>query len=85
MIFSIKDLSVSKQILGMKIIRNKRKTELELPHETYIENMLTRFSMNDSKEVRTSLSNNFKLFCNLSLHDPPFSMWQASYYPILVE
>ena len=62
MIFSVKDLSVAKQILGMKMIKKWNKRELKLSHETYIENMLNRFSMKDAKVVSTPLSNHFKLF-----------------------
>ena len=65
MIFSMKDLNVAKQILGTKIIQNMTKIELKLSHETYIQNMLNRFSMKDVKAIITPLSNHFKLFSNL--------------------
>ena len=37
-IFSMKDLSVAKKILEIKIIKNMNKRELKLSLETYIEN-----------------------------------------------
>ena len=76
MIFSMKYLSVAKQILGMKIIKNRKKRELKLSHQTYIENMLNSFSMKDAKEVSTP----YQIISNYF----PTSMWQASYYPIPV-
>ena len=72
--FSMKDLSVAKEILGMKIIKNRKKRELKLSHETYIENMLNSFSMKDAKEVSTHLSNHFKLFSNLMFASSFFNL-----------
>ena len=70
----MKDLIVAKKILGIKIIKNGKKRELKLSHETYIENMLNSFSMKDAKEVSTHLSNHFKLFFNFMFASSVFNV-----------
>ena len=47
--FSIKDLGEADYILGMKIYRDRFKRMIGLSHSTYIDKVLNRFSMQNSK------------------------------------
>lgn len=49
------------RILGMNIIRDKKKRILSLSQETYIEKVLKAFGMSDSKSTTTPLTTHFKL------------------------
>lgn len=53
--FAMKDLGTAKQILGMRINRDKKKHMLKLSQEKYIEKVLKRFNMGDAKPVTTPL------------------------------
>uniref|UniRef100_A0A3Q7HA19 Reverse transcriptase Ty1/copia-type domain-containing protein n=1 Tax=Solanum lycopersicum TaxID=4081 RepID=A0A3Q7HA19_SOLLC len=59
--FEMKDLGPAKQILGMKISRDRSAGTLNLSQELYIEKVLSRFRVNDAKPRTTPLANNFKL------------------------
>lgn len=59
--FSMKDLGVAKRILGMNIIRDRKKRELRLSQEKYILKILERFNMKNAKSVSTPLADHFKL------------------------
>ena len=59
--FEMKDLGPAKQILGMKISRDRSDGTLNLSQELYIEKVLSRFKVNDVKPRTTPLSNHFKL------------------------
>ena len=59
--FEMKDLGPAKQILGMKISRDRFAGTLNLSQELYIEKVLSRFRVNDSKPRTTPLANHFKL------------------------
>ena len=59
--FEMKDLGPAKQILGMKISRDRSAGTLNLSQELYIEKVLTRFRVNDAKPRTTPLANHFKL------------------------
>nr|AAV88069.1 hypothetical retrotransposon [Ipomoea batatas] len=59
--FSMKDMGPAKQILGMKIIRDRQNKKLWLSQEKYIEKVLERFHMNEAKPVSTPLDMHFKL------------------------
>jgi hypothetical protein len=54
------------KILGMKIIKDRKKNELILSQEKYIENVLERFSMKDAKALHKPLAKNFKLSSKIS-------------------
>ena len=47
--FSMKDLGEAAYILGIKIYRDKSKRMIGLSHSTYIDKVLNRFSMQNSK------------------------------------
>ena len=59
--FEMKDLGPAKQILGMKISRDRSAGTLNLSQELYIEKVLRRFRVNDAKPRTTALENHFKL------------------------
>ena len=59
--FEMKDLGEAKQILGMKITRDKQNHLLRLSQEDYIDKVLKRFNMKDAKSVTTPLAKHFKL------------------------
>ena len=59
--FAMKDLGPAKQILGMSIVRDRKVKKLWLSQEKYIEKVLQRFYMNNSKVVSTPLATHFKL------------------------
>ncbi|RVW22059.1 Retrovirus-related Pol polyprotein from transposon TNT 1-94 [Vitis vinifera] len=59
--FAMKDLGVAKQILGMRIIRDKANGTLKLSQSEYVKKVLSRFNMNEAKPVSTPLGSHFKL------------------------
>jgi len=67
--FAMKDLGPAQQILGMRIIRDRKKNKLWLSQEKYIEKVLKRFNMKDAKSVGTPLAAHFKLSADLSPSD----------------
>ena len=64
--FEMKDLGAAKKILGMEIIRDRKAGKLYLSQGKYIEKVLQRFGMFDSKPVSTPLATHFKLSASLS-------------------
>ena len=56
--FEMKDLGPAKTILGMEIIRDRKR---RLSQEKYIEKVLERFNMLDAKPVSVPLASHFKL------------------------
>ena len=59
--FAMKDLGVAKQILAMRIIRDKANGTLKLSQSEYVKKVLSRFNMNKAKLVSTPLGSHFKL------------------------
>ena len=59
--FVMKDLGQARQILGMKITRDRPKKLLWLSQEQYVERVLERFNMHKAKPVSTPLGGHFKL------------------------
>ena len=59
--FEMKDLGPAKQILGMKISRDRFAGTLNLSQELYIEKVLSKFKVNEAKPRTTPLANHFKL------------------------
>ncbi|PHT85374.1 hypothetical protein T459_07480 [Capsicum annuum] len=59
--FSMKDLGLAKQILGMQIFCDKKAKKLWLSQEKYIQKVLRRFNMDKAKVVSTPLAMHFKL------------------------
>jgi len=65
--FAMKDLGPAKQILGIRIRRDRKAKKLWMSQEGYIEKVLQRFSMDKAKMISTPLASHFKL----SLKDCP--------------
>jgi hypothetical protein len=59
--FDMKDLGAAKRILGMEIHRDRGARKLWLSQKSYVEKVLNRFDMSNSKAVSTPLANHFKL------------------------
>ncbi|KAH9313066.1 hypothetical protein KI387_028101, partial [Taxus chinensis] len=60
--FAMKDLGAAKQILGMRISRDRKERKLTLSQEEYIKKVLERFNnMQDAKPIGTPLAGHFKL------------------------
>ncbi|KAH9684927.1 hypothetical protein KPL70_013734 [Citrus sinensis] len=59
--FEMKDIGHAKKILGVEIIRNRKAGTMFLTQKDYIEKVLVRFGMNESKPVQTPLASHFKL------------------------
>ena len=60
-VFEMKDLGAAKQILGMRISRDRSAGTLNLSQEQYIEKVLSKFKMNNAKPRTTPLANHIKL------------------------
>ena len=65
--FAMKDLGAAKQILDMRIIRDKANDTLKLSQSKYVKKVLNRFNMNEAKPVSTLLGSHFKLSKEQSL------------------
>ena len=59
--FAIKDLGATKQILGMRIIRDKANGTLKVSQSEYVKKVISRFNINEAKLVSTPLCSHFKL------------------------
>ena len=55
------DLGATKQILGIRIMRDKANGTLKLSQLEYEKKVLSRFNMNEAKPVSTPLGSHFKL------------------------
>jgi hypothetical protein len=60
-VFEMKDLGAAKKILGMEITRDRKSALLFLSQHGYIQKVLRRFNMHDSKPVSTPIAPHFKL------------------------
>lgn len=58
--FAMKDLGAAKQIHGMKICRDRRNTKLILSQVDYVEKVLQRFYMTNTKPVNTPSPSHLK-------------------------
>ena len=63
----MKDLGATKQILGIRIIRDKANGTLKLSQLDYVKKFLNRFNINEAKLVSTPLGSYFKLSKEQSL------------------
>ena len=58
--FEMKDLGPAKQILGMRISRDRSEGILNLSQEKYIENLLSRFNVGNANTRNTPLGTHLK-------------------------
>ncbi|KAH0706115.1 hypothetical protein KY289_011191 [Solanum tuberosum] len=59
--FAMKDLGPTRQILGIQIVRDRDAKKLWLSQEMYIQKVLRRFNMDNTKVINTPLAMHFKL------------------------
>jgi ATP-binding cassette subfamily B (MDR/TAP) protein 1 len=59
--FAMKDLGSAKQILGMRISRDRVNKKICLSQEEYIQKVLERFNMQNAKPVNSPLAGHHKL------------------------
>ncbi|KAL9267166.1 Retrovirus-related Pol polyprotein from transposon TNT 1-94-like protein [Drosera capensis] len=59
--FAMKDMGPAKQILGIRIMRDRKEKKLWLSQKHYIERVLQRFRMDNAKALSSSLATYFKL------------------------
>jgi hypothetical protein len=59
--FEMKDLGAVKKILGIEIHMDRKVGKLYLPQKKYIEKVLERFGMHNSKPMSTPLGAHFRL------------------------
>ena len=59
--FVMKDLGAAKQILGIRIIREKANGISKLSQLDYVKEVLNKFNMNEAKPMSTPLGSHFKL------------------------
>ena len=64
--FDIKDLARAKKILGMNIARDRIKGKLKIHQKLYLEKLLIKFAMHNSKPVSLPIAGHFKLDNSLS-------------------
>ncbi|KAH7849584.1 hypothetical protein Vadar_019987 [Vaccinium darrowii] len=64
--FDMKDLGAAKKILGIEIHRDRRAGQLRLSQSGYLQKVLQRFNLQDSKSVSTPLAAHFKLSAKMS-------------------
>ena len=57
----MKDLGNAKQILGMRITRDRAKGTLKLSQAEYVKKVLNKFNIDKAKSVSTPLGNHFRL------------------------
>ena len=62
--FEMKDLGEAKRILGIDIIRDRKKRVLWLSQQHYIDKLLKKFQMSESRIVSTPLGQQFQLSAN---------------------
>ena len=59
--FAMKDLGAAKQILGIRIVRDRVRGTLRLSQAEYVKKVLNRFNMDNAKSVGTPLGSHFRL------------------------
>lgn len=59
--FEIKDLGATNQIHGTRISKDRKSQMLKLSQAEYIQKVLNRFNMQDTKPVSTPLAGHFRL------------------------
>jgi hypothetical protein len=59
--FDMKDLGATRQILGMKIFKDRGNGKLWLSQQKYVEKIVLRFGMNNVKPISVPLDYHFNL------------------------
>ncbi|XP_073152165.1 uncharacterized protein [Henckelia pumila] len=64
--FEMKYLGKAKRILGMDIVRNRKRQEILLSQKNYLKKVILRYNMNQAKSVLTPLGQHLKLSASQS-------------------
>ena len=69
--FEMKNLGMTKNILGMEILRDRKASKLYVSQKGYIKKVIHKFNMQNDKTVSSPLAAHFKLSSTLSpqFHD----------------
>ena len=59
--FQMKDLGPAKRIMGMEIVRDRKRRLMCLHQSHYLKKILDKFEMKEAKHVSTPLANHHKL------------------------
>ena len=59
--FAMKDFGAAKEILGIRITRDRKNCKLTFSQNEYIQKVLKRFNMHNEKPVSTPFVSHFKL------------------------
>jgi hypothetical protein len=78
--FTMKDLGEGAYILGIKIYRDRSKRLIELNQDTYIDKVLKRFNMQDSKKCFLPISHGVSL-CKSQCPSTPDEQEKMSVIP----
>ena len=83
--FEMKDLCHAQKILGMCIIRERERNRLMVSHNLYVEKMVSKFSMEDSKPVKIPLAGHSKFSSDQfpSLDEVTKEMEKVHYYSMV--
>ena len=63
----MKDLGASKQIIGLRITRDKVNGTMKLLQTEYVKKVLSKFNMNEARLISTPLGSHFRLSKDQSL------------------
>ena len=75
MTFDMMDLGATKQILGIKIHRDRRNGKLSFSQEKYVKKILVRFEMDKEKPVNVPLAYHFNIYsilCPISVEEKDY-------------
>ena len=64
--FEMKNLGMTKNILGMEILRDRKASKLYVSQKGYIKKVIHKFNMQNDKTVSSPLATHFKLSSTLS-------------------
>ena len=62
-LFAMKDLRPTKKVLGIRIVWDRACKKLYMSHEQYIEKVIERFKMSQTKSISSPLLSHFKMSC----------------------
>ena len=81
----MKDLAATRQILGIRIMKDGKNHKLTFSQSEYIQKVLERFNMQNKKLVTTRLARHFKLskeMCPKNLEEMDY-MSKVPYVPVV--
>ena len=73
----MKDLDGIGKILGMEIVRDRKKGRLCLMQRQYLEKVVAKFGMENAKSVSSPLASHFKLSAMMALNSEEYVKYMA--------